>query len=63
MQLTNWFKSYDRDEKHAKTQKSQKKVKMETFAFCVITFDPIEIKNCSASQNDRLNLSFFERYL
>ena len=28
------------------------------FAFCVITFEPIEVQTCSAPQNDRLNLSF-----
>ena len=28
------------------------------FAFCVITFEPIKIQTCSASQNDRLNVSF-----
>ena len=31
---------------------------MEIFAFCVITFEPIEVQTCSAPQNDRLNLSF-----
>ena len=31
---------------------------MEIIAFCVITFEPIKIKTCSAPQNDRLNLSF-----
>ena len=25
---------------------------------CVITFEPIEVQNCSAHQNDQLNLSF-----
>ena len=35
-----------------------KKTKMETFAFFVITFEPIKIKTCSAPQNDRHNLSF-----
>ena len=29
-----------------------------SFAFCVITFEPIEIQTRSASQNDHLNLSF-----
>ena len=29
-----------------------------SFAFCVITFEPIEIQTRSAPQNDRLNLSF-----
>ena len=28
------------------------------FAFCVITFEPIEVQTCSPPQNDRLNLSF-----
>ena len=28
------------------------------FAFCVITFEPIEVQTCSAPQNDRLNLVF-----
>ena len=29
-----------------------------SFAFCVITFEPIEVKTRSAPKNDRLNLSF-----
>ena len=29
-----------------------------SFAFCVITFEPIEVKTCSAPQNDRQNLVF-----
>ena len=29
-----------------------------SFAFCVITFEPIEIQTCSAPQNDRQNLVF-----
>ena len=29
-----------------------------SFAFCVITFEPIMIQTCSAPQNDRLNFSF-----
>ena len=29
-----------------------------SFAFCVITFEPIEVQTCSAPQNDRLSLSF-----
>ena len=33
---------------------------MEIFATCALTFDPVEIQNCSASQNDRLNLSFLK---
>ena len=28
------------------------------FAFCVITFEQIEVQTLSAPQNDRLNLSF-----
>jgi hypothetical protein len=28
------------------------------FAFCVITFEPIEVQTCSAPQNDCLNLVF-----
>ena len=29
------------------------KTKMEKIAFCVITFEPIKIQTCLASQNDR----------
>ena len=29
-----------------------------SFAFCVITFEPIMIKTCSAPQNERLKVSF-----
>ena len=29
-----------------------------SFAFCIITFEPIEVQTCSAPQNDCLNLSF-----
>ena len=29
-----------------------------SFAFCVITFEPIEVQTYSAPQNDSLNLSF-----
>ena len=29
-----------------------------SFAFCVITFEAIEVKTCSAPQNDRQNLVF-----
>jgi hypothetical protein len=29
-----------------------------SFAFCVITFEPIMIYACSASQNDCMNFSF-----
>ena len=31
---------------------------LDSFAFCVISFEPIEIQTCSAPQNDCLNLSF-----
>ena len=31
-----------------------------SFAFCVITFEPIEVQTCSAPQNDRQNLGFVE---
>ena len=51
---------------NAKMQKTQmfdfvqnhKKMEMEIFAFCVITFEKIEVRTCSAPHNDRLNLSF-----
>ena len=47
----NWFKSYDTNEKHAKMTKNtdllflqnRSKMKMEIFAFCVITFEAIKI--------------------
>ena len=29
-----------------------------SFAFCVITFEAIEVQTCSAPQNDRQNLGF-----
>ena len=29
-----------------------------SFAFCVITFEPIVIETCLAPQNDRMSLSF-----
>ena len=29
-----------------------------SFAFCVMTFEPIKIYTCSAPQNDRQNFSF-----
>ena len=38
------------------------KKKMEIIAFCVITFEPIKVKTCSAPQNDRLNLSFVKYF-
>ena len=30
----------------------------DSWAFCAITFEPIEVQTCSAPQNDRLNFSF-----
>ena len=33
---------------------------MEIFAFCVITFEPIEVQTRSASQNDRLAENWLE---
>ena len=55
----NWCKSYDKNEKHMKNTKNPKitknstrilfflqnrtKTKMEIIAFCVITFEPIEV--------------------
>ena len=52
--------------KKSKTQKTQlsiflqnrKKTKMEIFGFCAITFEPVKIETCLATQNDCLNLSF-----
>ena len=52
----NWIKSYDI-------------ILIKNFVFCIfcvfaffcislITFEPIKIQTCSASQNDRLNFSF-----
>ena len=37
---------------------NHKKTKMEICAFCALTFEPIEIYNHEAPQNDHLNLSF-----
>ena len=69
----NWLKSYDENEKHPKTQKTQKspktvhkifflqnrtKTKMEKIVFFVITFEPIKIQTHSTPQNDRLNFRF-----
>ena len=70
----NWLKSYDKNEKHTKAQKTQEspktvhtncfflqnrtKTKMDKIAFCVITFEQIKIQTYSATQNERLNLSF-----
>ena len=31
---------------------------METLVFYAIAIEPIKVQNCSASKNDRLNLSF-----
>ena len=50
---------------NAKTQEMQmsvfvqnrKKMEMEIFALCVITFEPIRIETSQAPQNDRLDLS------
>ena len=55
----NWFKSYDKNEKHVKNAKTPKlakhstwilyflqncrKPKIEIIAFCVITFQPIKV--------------------
>ena len=30
----------------------------DSWAFCVIAFEPIELQTCSVPQNDRLDLSF-----
>jgi hypothetical protein len=38
----------------------REKMKMEKYAFCVITVWPIKIYTCSAPQNDRLKLIFVE---
>ena len=40
-----------------------RKVQKNIFAFCVITFEPIEVQTCSAPQNDRLNLSFVKNIM
>ena len=37
---------------------NQKNLDMETFAFCIISFEPIRIQIHYAPQNDRLNLNF-----
>ena len=37
---------------------SKDRMFVASFAFCVITFEPIEVQTCSAPQNDRLNLVF-----
>jgi hypothetical protein len=31
------------------------------FCICVITFEPIKFKTCSAPQNDSLNFSFVKK--
>jgi hypothetical protein len=63
----NWHKSYDKNHKNIIIAKDafvcfwtklQKKKEMEIFAFCVLTFEPIISKTCSAPQNDCHNLSF-----
>ena len=62
------------NEKHTKTQKTQKspktvhtkiffykivlKQKWKKIAFCVITFEPIKIQTHAAPQNDHLNFNF-----
>ena len=33
-------------------------VQKNVFAFCVITFEPVDVQTRSAPQNDRLNLNF-----
>ena len=37
---------------------SKDRMFVTSFAFCVITFEPIEVQTCSAPQNDRQNLGF-----
>ena len=37
---------------------SKDRIFVTSFAFCVITFQPIEVQTCSAPQNDRQNLVF-----
>ena len=37
---------------------SKDRMFVTSFAFCVITFEPIECQTCSAPQNDLLNLVF-----
>jgi hypothetical protein len=37
---------------------NRKKRETDILTFCVITFEPIKFKTCSAPQNDRLNFSF-----
>ena len=63
-----------RDAKHAKTHERQrilhrvvfftKSQKSENKNICVLhlTFELIKIQTCLIPQNDRLNLSFFEKY-
>jgi hypothetical protein len=53
----NWLKSYVTKCKHFHFLFFCDFVKKK-FAFCVITFEPIKIQTCSATQNDCLNLSF-----
>ena len=36
--------------------------KINIFAFCVITFEPIEVQTHSASQNDRQNLTWQKKW-
>jgi hypothetical protein len=37
---------------------SKDRIFVTSFAFCVITYEPIEVQTCSAPQNDRQNLVF-----
>ena len=37
---------------------SKDRMFVTSFAFCVITFETIEVQTCSAPQNDHLNLVF-----
>ena len=43
---------------------SSNELKYDFFVFCIslITFEPIKIQTCSASQNDRLNFSFVKDF-
>ena len=58
----SWYKSYDTKRKNTKNTNvcfytKSKKPEMETFTFCVITFEATRIWTHLASQNDCLNLS------
>ena len=39
---------------------NHKNTEMEIFAFCVITFEPMEVQTRSAPQNNRLEISFLK---